>query len=526
LLYSKASHFAVIYHFGHESFGSNVVSLQDPARFQLPQLLAGQMSLVNGLALHSIDFTIEELSSTEPDYGLFKLIACTTDGKVMEAVYKRRLGGSALDKNGSPPIVRLFLPSTATDAVLSAKFVDDDDLDEFVVADDSGEEYSPGEGKELSRDQLSPNDNHLRWRNWQRLLDYDILQRKESSPSPLENMLYDGLNRFEGLQVRNDVPRAWLVSHLVDEPQLLDVEQDSASGRIWLDNLKLRNDISVESIGSGPGTLSTTAPDSLLHVYEQYYLLYVESLGPQLTDRNRVNRERVIRRLIGDAFLGNLILRPSNKADRGSPADPEFAPRSDTEVPSSAVETDARGIFSSPSSFQRPAAEEEPIAARLQDWCAFRDQTASLSLSHPLTISNILAHIPDTIEADPADYSYQSTNQRLRLAQEERAAQSLNPRERRKAVKEAARLQRKLEKTSKIGQEVTTQRRQLPSITSAGRGIVLPGREAQSSQGPAPDSSQGGIFGPNMTQPERGAFGTRPTKTKERDKGATRKAGF
>lgn len=504
------------------------------------------MSTVNGIALYPIDFTIEGRSSTQPEYGLFKLIACTDDGKVVEALYKHSSSfdehGSThstpepdsavldpaeqtLERHDSPQIIRLSLPATNTNRILSTKFVKKDDLNDFVVDDDNDRDYLACEEESISRDHMGLPDDRRRWREWQRLLDHDLIRLKEFPPLPLKDLLDNGLIIFEGLLMQNDAPRLQLVSRLVGEHQILDVEQDSESARIWLEALKMRRDILIESTSFA----SVSTDETVQQVYENYYLLYVESLGTQITDRNRVNRERFIRQLIGDAFLGTLILRPDTKGSNESLPDTDSSPRPDNGILSSALETDHGAVSSKPLSLQSPAAAaEELIVTRLRDYCTFQDQVPPLSLSQQAGISNVLAHLPDSIDDDPAEYSYQSTNQRLKLAQEERAAQSLDPRERRKAMKEAARLQRRLDKTLKMTQEVAIQRTLLPSITTAGRGIVLPGREAQSSQGVAPASSQsqGGIFAVSMTQPERGAFGTRPTKAKGKERGAPRKAGF
>jgi RNA polymerase I-specific transcription initiation factor RRN6 len=236
----------------------------------------------------------------------------------------------------------------------------------------------------------------------------------------------------------------------------------------------------------------------------------------------------------GEVFLGDLIIRSSKNPDIPNTPNPNIPKEAGTELSSSPPEAQAgalQAVSSQPSTSQSPGVEEEPAVSRLRSYAAFRERVPPLRLSHQASTSNILAHLPDRIDEDPAEYSYRATNDRLKLVEQEVAAQSLDPRERRKATRQAARLQKRLEKTAKIGQEVMMQQRMLPGVASLGRGIGLPGREIQSSQVAVPDSSQGlgqsqVIPGLTMTQPERGAFGTRPMKMKAKVKGTKRRAGF
>jgi len=133
-----------------------------------------------------------------------------------------------------------------------------------------------------------------------------------------------------------------------------------------------------------------------------------------------------------------------------------------------------------------------------------------------------------SIQDDPGDYSYQETNQKIKLVQEQLAAESLDPKQRKKALKSAARLQQKLDRTQMLTQGVIMQRTLLPSISTGAALPNLPGREVQSSQAGAQGLSQvisqqqSSLSGLTMTQPERGAFGARQAAKK----GKKRRAGF
>ncbi len=383
-------------------------------------------------------------------------------------------------------------------------------------------------------------DQSLHSRDWHHLLEYDVLQFHQHSRSSFDVLLRTAVVKYESLQLRHGTPGVQLMSDLVDQPHLVDVEQDSEAADDWLRSIAGRDDISVEAIGFNADTLSSNSPPtSLLDLYEYLCLLYVGPLGPRLPDRSRVNREKLVREVVADAFLGNLILRPGSRAvvdiaDAGE-AQPELATemRSSPPQPQSEDESQPASSSSRPPSSQNPLVEEEELVRRLRAYATFRQPVLPLFASH-----NVLAHIPDSIEEDPRDYSYQSVNQKLKLAQEETAAMSLDPRERRKAERQAARLQRKLEQKAKLSQEVMRQRAMLPSVsistTSLGRGMMnLPGREVQSSQAVAiqassqgPSQSQAGIPMLNMTQPERGVYGTRSLKLKGKGKGSKSKPGF
>lgn len=192
---------------------------------------------------------------------------------------------------------------------------------------------------------------------------------------------------------------------------------------------------------------------------------------------------------------------------------------------SPAPESDDQGLSSSAP--ETPVISEEPAVARLRQYTSFLHPVPPLLFEHDNGTSIVLGHLPASIKEDPDNYSYRETNRRMKLDKEQLATESLDPRQRKKALKSAARLQRKLERNQVMGQEVELQKTLLPSISTATRFAALPGREVQSSQAAAPISSQmtsqrqSVLPGLTMTQPERGAFGTRQAakKVKKRREG-------
>lgn len=484
------------------------------------------MGVVSDIFICPVDFTVQNKSSAELDSCLVQLVAYTVHGELVEALYRHHLGGFGSTKRMVKEGLTLPLPRSAmSDLSQSARFIFDDgldDLDDFVVADDTEEEHTDNGGNALGMAPLGSDARELPVRNWKHLLEHDILQGNKNDALTFELSLHQATERFEQLQMAHEMNRMCLMSDLVKMPRVVDVEQDSEFADLWLDNLESQGAFSVERISDMHSAgLQDSAPPSLLRIYDDLMSAYIESLGPQVIDRNRVNRERLVRQIASDVFLGNLILRQRkilevSKSPNTEAVSDQIGPQGDEPE--------------RPSVSQSPQPSEEPAVSRLRRYASFRHEVPPLLLSNHARISQILEHIPEAIEEDPAQYSYQQTNQKLKLAQEEMATQSLDPRERRKAVRQASRLQRKLEKTAQISREVMSQRSVLPGITSVGArgGFTLPGRDIQSSQlaGPASSQSQDGVPGLTMTQPERGVFGTRPVKKKGKEKAASRKAGF
>ncbi|KIX04891.1 uncharacterized protein Z518_05762 [Rhinocladiella mackenziei CBS 650.93] len=531
LLFSRTTHVATVYTFGEGPFDPNTVSLRDPSSFQLPPQLKGRMSTISDLVLCPIGFVLENIASDELDYGLFKLIACTNDGKIIEAVYKHRQGQLSAAQNGGDQFIHWSLPKTTGIQIQSTRRVSDDDWDDFVVDDNASESRSTAERVPDPQERQALARAMSHFRNWERLLDYDPVRPSENGSSSFEAALQEAIKRWETLRLENETGCLYLMSDFLEGHQIMDIEQASEIANAWLDNLKSQDEYSVESAGLSLLDLNGPSEYELLHAYNHLTTSYVESLSCEVTDRNRVNRERTVRQIAGVIFLGNLTLRVSKAAQNAGVSNPQpgFMPGRTVSLPLPEAESDGLGAQSSqPSTSQSPMSEEELAVTRLRQYATFSPEGPPLQLSHHKNISNILFHAPNSIEDDPAHYSYRNTNQRLKLVQEEMATQSLDPRERRKALRQAARLQKKLEKTAQISQEVMLQRVLLPNIVEGNGGADLPGREVQSSQLAAPHPSQGhdGVPGLSMTQPERGAFGTRLPKTKGKEKASRRKAGF
>ncbi|KAI1630162.1 RNA polymerase I-specific transcription initiation factor RRN6-like protein [Exophiala viscosa] len=533
LLYSRSSHLAVMYHFRHELLDTKTISKQDPSAFELPTKLQDKGQFVEDIALYPIEFTIQGEASNRADYGLMKMIVTTSNGSVIEATYKHKLDG----RNDANQVPKLPLPLGATGRTMqSSRYIEDDEMEDFVIQDGIEEDEALALPAATSVERGDGQTYSMHTQNWQHLLDSERFWLTKNSTSPINISIEKAFDDFGSSQIRSEPQPMKVMSQIVDDYNIVDVFRESDLVAAWLNSLEERQNLSTAVVGAGLELLEPLGPSSfgsLLVLYEQLSLDYVGSLE-KVKDRNRVNRERLVRQVVGDIFLGNLIVRSYKIAPDPTSSDPAAAPRPDLDLPSSPPERQrdsSEALSTQPSVSQSPAVEEEPSLTRLRGYCTFADRVPRLSVSHKPTISNVLAHLPNSIEEDPADYSYQSTNQTLKLAQEEVAAQSLDPQERRKAMRQAARLQKKLEKSAQRSQEVMMQRQILPGVASLRIGADMPRREIQSSQAAAPESSQAPIStqvipGLTMTQPERGAFGMRLQKAKGKNKGVKRRAGF
>lgn len=530
LLYSRSSPLAVVYHFGHELQGLKTVSLQDPSVLELPRVLQDETDAIEDIGLYPVESAVQGVSTDHTGYALMRMILRTSNGRIIEATYKQKVGRD----HNAKRVPMLPLPTAATGRSQSSRHIEVDDMEDFIVPDGDEKDEAVALHKATFRGhekgQLLP----MHMRNWQRLLDPGIFLPMENSMSPINISLESAFEQFKTSQPQSDLQPMDVMSQLVDGYNILDLEEESELVTTWLTSLEKNENMSIQIIGEGLDPLDHSSYDNLLAIYEQLSLAYIGSLGSKVKDRNRVNRERLVRQVVADVFLGNMIVRSKNAAADPTSSNP-VAARTDTNLPSSPpqVASDSpAGLSNQPSASQSPSAEEEPILTRLRGYCSFRGPVPPLSLSEHSTVSNILAHLPNSIEEDPAHYSYQGTNQQLKLAQEETAAQSTDPQDRRKAMRQAARLQRKLERTTQKSQEVSLQRKMLPTVASLGTRAGMPIRQIQSSQAAAPTSSQApnssqvGIPGLTMTQPERGAFGMRPVQTKAKGKRVRRKAGF
>ncbi|ETI22130.1 hypothetical protein G647_06202 [Cladophialophora carrionii CBS 160.54] len=527
LIYSSNSQIAVSYRFRCDSSKSSVVSCQDPSIFQLPQVLANRMQDVSDIVLCPVTFSVQNQPSNAVDYGLVKLIACTNAGEIIEAIYKYGLSkfGHAKKSTGSLPALAFHRRSTGTQG--SSEHVTTGDLDDLVVSDVTEAGAIPVPATTAQNAANDPSSISLHFRKWQRLADHLAVKDRKSQDVPFGTSLQQAVELFEHVQGRDETTSVRLIADLVDNCRVVDVEEDSQHVESWLDMLALHNDVTTEFVAFP--ALPDNSRRHLISVYDDLVNAYVESLPENFTDRNRVNRERLVRQIVGPTVFGSFMLKTRRPVDLAESPQPRSASSPPSALPSPSPGIDSHHQQQLPTlAPESSVSNEEPAVARLRQYTTFAHRVPPLLLDHNTGLSALLEHLPVSIDEDPADYSYQQTNQRLKLLQEQLAAESLDPKQRNTALKSAARLRRKLERSMLMSQEVMLQRTLVPSIRTGTELSNLPDREVQSSQAAAPGSGHlqsqvtDALTGLTMTQPERGAFGTRQAAKK----GKKRRAGF
>ena len=474
------------------------------------------------------DSRVNNRQPDEIESGVVKLVAWTSQGDMIQALYRHGPEGiPATTEEPSEQCHRLPLEPTSQ-TYLSSKFVDEDELDHFIIEDQIGTQDAEiayaGSKLALHGDvQILPHRTaSLQWDN---ILDDKTLQSDgKNRPSASESL--------DSLYSRG--PRALdhsflisTLSHLLGAPRILDLEAATQSLDEWLSSIQVTDQISIQPINShSKSLLYKIQGTTLLAIYNSFLLAYIDSLLWQVTNRIRVNREKIVRQVTADAlFSGIALRRKASVSETGKILQTS---------PEQVVSSDPPLYSSQPLMGTSPSLAQELIVGRLRNYAKFKRESPPMLSKNSISISNILEHLPNTINSDPQTYSYEAANQRIQNAQDEEGELSLDARERRKVIRQSTKRQKALEKQAKYTRAVQSERLVPPSVSSRRLAPALPGREVQSSQPGVPESSQGqgqsqsqGAPMLNMSQPERGVHGTRPlSRKKGKDRMVKRKEGF
>src|SRR2546423_1047332 len=263
-----------------------------------------------------------------------------------------------------------------------------------------------------------------------------------------------------------------------------------------------------------------------IELYQSLVLHGLRPLPLEIPDRIRVNKERLARNVAADLALAGSAIRPviresvrhpgqeNSYADSAHPAAMSSTSRPDLDLAHLAA--DSQTTPSLPRT-----AEGYSASVRLRAYTTV-SKNAVTSVA-PASVMGILAHLPSDVETDPARYDWRATEAAI-TAEHEDSAETSDPRVRRRAEKLAQAKRKRIQSQTKIAEELVRQRAP-PAIGSSQ--IVLPTREVQSSQAMVPESNVFGDLGA-LTQPERGAFGTRLSGKGlgRMNKGRKRAAGF
>lgn len=510
-LYSPSSPAVTAYQFQHSNSGSSIEYSWGPTTLQWPKTLKERVKAILNLAIVPVDFRVNNRDLNTLEWGVVKMVASTFDGEVHEAFYRHKIDSVPRVKEDNNVVALSQLPEAIQKRYLSSRLVEDDDLDDFIVRDETEDDYGQGINSKLvealNTDALALSQG-TESRLWGRILDYETLQGDEDHRPTIPESLNQVSQRLTG-PWNKALPMSTL-ARLLREPRVLDLETASQDMDQWLSMIRAADHMHIQATSSHSRTLlADIQTTSLLAFYDTYLLTYISSLSPHVTDRNRVNREKIVRQAATDAFLsgiGLLLRRQSPDAEN------------EIQSPDSQMHPSYLPLLSSQSfASATPAVPDDSAVSRLHTFANFRQSAAPPLLKASVTVSNILGHLPTTINNDPTTYSYETTNKKIQEAQDEEAELSLDPRERARVRKQAAKRLRNLGKQVQFSQDIHTQRSMPPIVTNRRLAPALPGREFRSSQPAVPDSSQSlgqGAAMVNMSQPERGVHGTRPAKKK------------
>lgn len=510
------SSFATLYQFDSEPLPRGLVRSRDPAVFQLPGSLTRGDSSIEDIHLWPM---VPPRTSDARDY--LKLVAATAKGMVVEAVYS--VEAPAKTHSDSPLDMSLLTPTLATfeHQYRSSKFVSDDMMGDFIVEDDVVvrplDTPKPVQA-EIKSAALGYNP---RIRPWDDLLNHLERVAGENERPAIQDAQDRVLDNLDNLTLSEQNVRTEILGDLLQHPQIVDIEADNQEFPEWLETLCDVRGLQRRSALSGT---EATKSQELLPVYEHCLQLYVHSLPVDATDRNRVMRERMARQLAADLVLGSTVLSPqvSERTTREEANNDAVSGRGSLAGLGSGSLTQEPGN-------ENGAAARDLALSRLGKYTTF-DQEASTTAAPPsMSVSVILDHLPESINEDPNMYSYDQRNNELRIERDEAAIMSLDVREQRRLAKAAIKRQRALDRQALLSQNIQQQRQLLPGVVKS-RVAPLPLRDFQSSQPAMPESSQGQsqteIPGISMTQPEPGAFGVRPIKTRGKVKRVARVQGF
>jgi RNA polymerase I-specific transcription-initiation factor len=545
------------------------VSLADPLPVFLPEHPYHYVSRSrpSALVFRAIECRreAEVADGTERPF-LFKLFSLYHDFSIVEHLYSSTEPGFGVAA-GTAHSSSLELPNGTSRRQLSSKHLDRVALGDFVVPDDLVEwigcstetqyESIPRDPKSTQRSRAPPS------LDWQDIYNHVINEGNGSAliarmnMSPFLSRLSEHLNqaRLSDIALLSELMSCRL--HIGDIDHDSDkFERFTSTINLQQDSMKMLERVTSESL----------LPSGLSSVYDAIAAVHLSPLTPQIPDRVRVTKERLVRRVSADLLLASTaIYRRST-----FPTDVIYG---DT---LSKRATSQRTLYASSvgQSASRPASlpttttakqqttatvEEDPLLTRLRNYTTISPISSSI-MSNP-TLNSILRHLPTSPYTDPKTYNYRATERTIAAEHEEEvaiAAGLADPKARRKAEK--ARVKRE-EARRRAAEEIVSRQRAPPMLLSSqvqvgnfGHGV----REVQSSQVRGtvwegdPGSSQGQASGQRqgqgqghgqgqgyrsgpemqmqmpMTQPERGVFGTRlGVGTGQRtDKGKKRAAGF
>lgn len=367
-----------------------------------------------------------------------------------------------------------------------------------------------------------------------------VFNDSENIDSSINELLESALDRIRQGKETDELSLTTLGSLCRISAFAEDLEQGAPILRDFLESLKLDEDpdlpseLMLSNLTLCPGISFQNLEDSplpdLLKVYDQVAETWIATLPLQVSGLTRLAKFKIARKVAVELCLCSIGIALRNKSAQVS-----FVPTTEdveelppligksaatsragspalfsSQIPSSSMNKPTFGLptpAQTPSLYSQSHAStseyaEDPAISRLR-------QYAPIKAKPDLGASKILSQWPETPGVDPATYSWEEIQKK---AAANESGEETDHRKKREAARRKRRTERFLSRESTAATEVYTQ----PSAYQP-FGSQPDVQHAASSQTVAEDVP--------MTQPDRGAFGSRSMKGKKKQK-KKRTAGF
>lgn len=455
-----------------------------------------------------------------PNYSLHKFVMLNTNCSITETLLASSSTElcTSVDSNDGNVIP---LPPKRNLPNASSKYAEIEELEDFIVADN----------QDLPKLQLP--EQHMQLRSghrgvevadrrletdWEDIL--DMVTKGSAGPLSTEKVVLT--EHFQDIYIKSQPASRGLGVRLLSDllvplPHIDDIEEYSAS----ISSLLQYSGV----IGHGPPSYhGLHFASNILGLYQSFVSHWLSPLPSHVPDRIRVNKERLSRVIAADVAFSAIAVRPAaweaKELSIQEGVDPNSAPQAKLSTTSDrALDLSLAPLALSQPILSEPAiSHEHPACTRLRACTTIAKNAVTASTSQSL--SDMLAHLPADANMDPSTYDWRSVEA---ITSGSTEGETIDPRVRRRAEKRARLRERRTLQNKAAGDG--NQQQAAPIIGSSQ--MILPGREVQSSQVRVPEEH---IFGDHrpMTQPERGAFGTRMggKGSARKDRGKKRVAGF
>ena len=477
-----------------EALGAaRTVSCDGPSSFPLPEVLLKHQFPISDIACRVINSDENTSHRSIFRAGAYvTLLARAQDGTVLEAVYEYL---ERYDIESREPEERSCISikrERPNRRFASSKYVDHDDdgddgVGDFIVEDLNQEDANHSSRRDLADEKKVVSRVQNRIRAWVDILSSEEPDHVDTDPNTVLDVLSSIIAHKHGHPGSS-------LAEVMPAVGSDDVEDTSEALTSWI-NVTSRSETRTDEARLWSVSRSTRSPRSLLERYNCLVDNYVGSLPSDVSDRVRVDTERLSRAAALETFLASYTLHSNPHTELRQPTGPTTANNFQDEVKVSVEATEPTQI------------EESPLS-RLGKYTAVIKNASHVSNTEVVT--EVLGHLPVDVHMDPSDYSYNDTELQLAMARN-RLDTDLDPEAKRHAEKLARYEKKRLERERRQAEDVALQQGMKPN-------------QVMSSQLHQAGSSQpGGSQVMFATQPERGIFGARQKMTKT---GKKRVAGF